>query len=245
MSFGSIAEDYDRFRPEPPAEAIDWLLPTAATSVAEIGAGTGALTRQLIGRCPEVVAIEPDARMRAVLEKRAPGASVREGRGEDLPLPDASVDAVFASSSWHWVEQVKGFAEVARVLRPSGVVGLLWTGPDRAVPWVAQLMAGGVEVSEEERAKHDMDRHQRHRPEVPEGAPFGAPEVKVFRFTKLVTPEDLAGLPGTYSVAIVLEPEQREELVQKVDRFVAEHAPVVDGMVELPIGCIAWRATRL
>ena len=246
MSFGSMAADYDRFRPEPPAEAIEWILPSTVKTIAEIGAGTGALTRQLIGRAPEVIAIEPDERMRAVLEERAKGAVVAmEGRGEELPLADGSVDAVLAASCWHWVDQEKGFAEVARVLRPGGVLGLLWTGPDRSIPWVSQLMAGGVVVSDEERAKHDIARNQRHRPEMPEGAPFSAPEVKIFRFTHDLTPEQLAGLPTTYSVAIDLTPEERLEFAQSVERFVTSQVTTSNGRAELPNGCIVWRAYRL
>ena len=49
MSFGAIAEDYDRFRPGPPAEAVGWILPRQCESIVDIGAGTGALTRQLMG----------------------------------------------------------------------------------------------------------------------------------------------------------------------------------------------------
>ncbi len=244
-SFGSIAEDYDRFRPEPPEEALDWVLPASTSAVAEIGAGTGALTRKLVDRVAEVYAIEPDERMRAVLERRAPRAQVREGRGEEIPLPDHSVDAVLAASSWHWVDQAKGFAEVARVLRPGGVIGLLWTGADRTVPWVSKLMAGGVEVDEDQREKDTQARHLRHRPEMPDDAPFGKPEGTVFRFAKEVTPEELIGLPTTYSLSIILDPRQREEFVRNLERYVADEIELQDGLVELPLGCVAWRAVRL
>src|SRR5580704_15924855 len=107
LSFGGIAEDYDRCRPEPPIEAVDWVLPPSARIVAEIGAGTGALTRRLATRVREIHAVEPDARMRAVLERRVPSANVLDGRGESIPLPDDSVDAVLAASSWHWVDPDK------------------------------------------------------------------------------------------------------------------------------------------
>ena len=243
-SFGSIATDYDRVRPEPPAEAIDWLLPEGARRVAEVGAGTGALTRRLVPRVDEVIAVEPDNRMRAVLEERAPAARIVDGTGEHIPLPDAAVDAVLAASSWHWVEQDKGFAEVARVLRPGGVLGLLWTGADRTVPWVSRLMAGGVAVDDDRRAREEGVRRRRHQPEMPEGAPFGAPEVQVFRSTVRMTPEDLAALPATYSVAIVLDPDQRRVFTEGVERFIAQELVVQDGLIELPIGCVVWKAYR-
>jgi SAM-dependent methyltransferase len=244
VSFGQVAEDYDRFRPQPPVAAIDWVLPADAKVIAEIGAGTGALTRRLVDRVDQVYAIEPDPRMRAVLQQRVPAAHAMEGRGEDIPLDDASVDAVLAASSWHWVNQAEGFAEAARVLRPGATIGLLWTGPDRSVPWMAQVMAGGADVSEQERHVEETARRQRHRPDVPDGAPFSAPEVQVFRETKLVTAGDLVGLAGTYSAAIDLDPEARQQFLAAVEQFVHREVTVVDGMIELPIGCITWRATR-
>ncbi|HEY5017660.1 MAG TPA: rRNA adenine N-6-methyltransferase family protein, partial [Streptosporangiaceae bacterium] len=72
MSFGAIADDYDRLRPGPPAAALDWLLPEHCEVAVDVGAGTGLLTRALAGRVPRVVAVEPDQRMRAVLQARSP-----------------------------------------------------------------------------------------------------------------------------------------------------------------------------
>ncbi len=245
MSFGGFAREYDRFRPEPPAEALDWLVPKEAVSIAEIGAGTGLLTRHLTQRAEEVFAIEPDARMREVLRENVPSAVALEARGEAIPIPDDSVDVVIAASSWHWVEQQKGFAETARVVRIGGILALLWTGPDRTVEWVSRLMAGGRAMSPEERQRFDEDRHRRHRPEMPEGAPFDDPERRVFRGSWLVTEDELIGLPGTYSEALSLSPAQRREYDDQLRRFVADEVTLFDGEVELPIGCVAWRAIRL
>src|SRR5579863_3056278 len=80
-------------------------------------------------------------RMSEVLSERLPGVTVLSGRAEAIPLPDASVDAVVGSSMWHWVDEGRATAEVARVLRPGGVLGLLWNGPDRSQRWLAELLA--------------------------------------------------------------------------------------------------------
>ena len=104
LSFGSVATDYDRYRPSPPSAALDWLIPPGAQAVLDLAAGTGAVTRELIGRAHRVIAVEPDERMRAVLTARCPEAEVLAGRGEDIPLPDASVDAVVISAAWHWLD---------------------------------------------------------------------------------------------------------------------------------------------
>ena len=155
------------------------------------------------------------------------------------------MNAVCASSSWHWVEQREGFAEVARVLQTGGMFGFLWTGPDRSVPWVAQLMAGGAEVSQDLIAEQAKERAKRHRPEVPDDAPFTTPEVRVFRISKQATAEELVGLWGTYSQAIILDDDERNEGRRNVERFVETEVAFVDGEVELPLGCVVWRAARL
>ena len=142
-SFGGAASHYERYRPGPPLQAVDWVLPEAVPvgTVVDLGAGTGALTRLLVGRADEVVAVEPDDRMRAVLAEAVPGARAVAGRGEAIPLPDASVDAVLASSSWHWMDTVPTLEEVARVLVPGGTLAVMWSGPDPDAGLVAQAQA--------------------------------------------------------------------------------------------------------
>ena len=141
LSFGSVAADYDRYRPAPPPRALDWLIPPDATAVLDLAAGTGAVTRLLIGRAARVVAVEPDERMRSVLAARCPEAEVLEGRGEDIPLPDASVDAVVIASAWHWLDPERAVPEIARVLRPGGALGVIWVSRDSRVDWVAEFNA--------------------------------------------------------------------------------------------------------
>jgi SAM-dependent methyltransferase len=141
-SFGTVAEDYNRYRPAPPEEAVAWLLPAASRSVLDLGAGTGALTEILARRVDRVTTVEADRRMAAVLSRRVRPAGVIVGRAEALPLRAADFDAVGVSSAWHWMDPDRTISEVARVLRPGGVLGVLWSGPDRQVPWVAEVLAG-------------------------------------------------------------------------------------------------------
>jgi len=134
-----VATDYDRYRPSPPPQALDWLIPPGARAVLDLAAGTGAVTRELIGRAPRVIAVEPDERMRAVLTARCPEAEVLAGRGEDIPLPDASVDAVVVSSAWHWLDPEVAVPEITRVLRVDGILGVMWISRDMRVPWVTEF----------------------------------------------------------------------------------------------------------
>jgi ubiquinone/menaquinone biosynthesis C-methylase UbiE len=98
--------------------------------VADVGAGTGKLTRVVAGLGAEVVAIDPDAAMLAELAARVPDVPTFVGTGERIPLTDASADAVVFGQAWHWVDPDAASAEVGRVLRPGGVLGLIWNVRD-------------------------------------------------------------------------------------------------------------------
>src|ERR1039458_4149713 len=157
-SFGAVADDYDRYRPGPPLEAARWVLGDDRRSVIDLGAGTGGLTRSLVQLAPRVTAVEPDARMRGVLAKRSGGAVVLGAVGERLPFADGTADGVVASSSWHWMDPEAAGAEVARVLRVGGVFGLLWSGPDRRVDWVSDLLGRRRVDGSEDGAEHRQRR---------------------------------------------------------------------------------------
>src|SRR6516225_950725 len=120
MSFGSIAEDYDGLRPQPPRQAVDWLVPPGCEVAVDVGAGTGLFTRTLVGRAAQVIAVEPDGRMRTVLTARSPRVRVAEGRGESRRVADAAADAGCGSSAWHWMDGERGGCEIGRVLRDGG-----------------------------------------------------------------------------------------------------------------------------
>ena len=139
----------------------------AGGAAVDLGAGTGALTRLLVGRADEVVAVEPDDRMRAVLAEAVPGARAVAGRGEAIPLPDDSADAVLASSSWHWMETVPTLREIARVLVPGGSCPPCGRAPIPTPGLVAQaqaLLARSVPVGRAARWHRDWASTSRVRP---------------------------------------------------------------------------------
>ena len=126
-------EDYERGRPGWPPEVVDLPgLPPTAT-VLDLGAGTGKLTRLLISAFDRVLAVEPADAMRRLLQRLCPEAEAFPGTGEEIPLADASVDAVFAAQAFHWFDDERAIAEIARILRPGGALVLMWNVP--ANPW--------------------------------------------------------------------------------------------------------------
>ena len=136
MPAGSLdrwPEDYERGRPGWPPEVVDLPgLPPTAT-VLDLGAGTGKLTRLLVPVFSRVVAVEPAEAMRRLLTTLCPEAEALPGTGQEVPLADASVDAVFAAQAFHWFDDERAIAEIARVLRPRGALVLMWNVPSG--PW--------------------------------------------------------------------------------------------------------------
>jgi SAM-dependent methyltransferase len=243
LSFGSVATDYDRYRPSPPPQALDWLIPAGAQAVLDLAAGTGAVTRELVGRAPRIIAVEPDERMRAVLTARCPEAEVLAGRGEDIPLPDASVDAVVISAAWHWLNPDQAVPEITRVLRVDGVLGVIWIARDMRVPWVAGFNQLAREAREANRRRDDVPGDRRRRQVTfPPGTPMSAVEEHAVEFSLPMTKDELVGLLGTYSGVITLDPERRAEFSGRVRAF-------LDGQpwdqVDLPLICRCLRSRRL
>jgi SAM-dependent methyltransferase len=243
-SFGQVAGDYDRVRPGPPDEALDWLVPRNCEVAVDIAAGTGLFTRALERRVSQVIAIEPDDRMRAVLAARSPGVRAVAGRGEAIGVPDASVDGVFVSSAWHWLDPAQAVPEIARVLRDGGRLGVIWTSRDRRVDWVAELDA--LRRPQAVRSADDARSQLRRRHEVilPDDAPFENVASASFAFVRTMTVDDAVDWLGTYSGLITAPQAERAAGLARA-REALLRRPGTAGMIEIPIRSTCWRADRV
>ena len=209
LTFGRLAADYARFRPSYPMEAVDWLVPDGATRVADVGAGTGQLTARLLERGLAVDAVEPDAAMLAELRRSCPAATSHRAGADALPLPDASVDAVLVATAWHWFPFEEAVAEVRRVLRPGGWLGLVWNLVTPREPWEYELT--GL----------DPDRKGSDDGPVPT-VPFLEPtETARFPWAWEVTPEHFRGYLGTNSAVMRLPDIEREQRLREAEDRVA------------------------
>ncbi|WP_333770676.1 class I SAM-dependent methyltransferase [Streptomyces sp. IBSBF 2435] len=248
--FGTVAQEYARLRPAPCAAAVDWLLPDGCRRVLDLAAGAGTLTTLLAERVPEVTAVEPDERMRAVLAARCPAATVLDGTAEALPLPDGRLDAVVVSSAWHWFDPARAVPEIGRVLRPGGRLSVVWNSLDTTVPWVAEwyafLRPGRTGAAREEPAHRRTARSAQLRSDLSgPGSPFGGPGESAFACTRRTTPADAAALLGMYSRVIMLPAEERQQLLARAEAMLRERLGVAgDAEVELPFRSLCWYTTR-
>jgi len=168
------ANAYERGRPEYPEAAVDRLLEQlgiqTGSQVLDLAAGTGKFTKLLAPLGCRITAVEPVDSMREKLAAAVSGARVLAGTAEAIPLPDHSMDAVIVATAFHWFDGPKALAEIHRVLRPGGKLGLVWNVRDDSVGWVAELT-------------RIMDPYQGSAPRYREGA-----WKKAFRGTRLFTP---------------------------------------------------------
>lgn len=134
---------YQSARPGYPIEAVAHLVAHLhlgpSSKVADVAAGTGLFTRELLAFTTHVVAIEPSRGMRDEFEAQLPGVSMLEGVAERLPLGDASIDVITVAQAFHWFDPRAALAEFARVLVPGGGLGLIWNERDESVEWVDAL----------------------------------------------------------------------------------------------------------
>jgi SAM-dependent methyltransferase len=150
VGFAEVAGAYERGRPEyapavAGAIAAELHIPAGAR-VLDLAAGTGKLTRALLGIGLDVVAVEPQPALREVLAASVGVERVHEGVAEAIPLPDGSVAAVTVADAFHWFDHAAALAEIRRVLRGGGGLAVLSVAPDWGeASWaheVGTLMAG-------------------------------------------------------------------------------------------------------
>ena len=223
---GRAAEDYEHGRPGWPDEVVDPLVRELALDrgahVVDLAAGTGKLTRQLVTRFACVYAVEPDERMRALLDKTAPTAVSSAGFGEDIPLPDSCADAVFCAEAFHWFDAAAALAEIERVLRPEGGLALLWSPRwDFDPPIPAAVEARLDQVYEQSgppgSAKFDTGDWKEALP----GSGFGPIQQTVVEHETEVDRDQVVSLTLSISSVAALEREERDELAAFLRRELA------------------------
>jgi SAM-dependent methyltransferase len=218
------ASHYDELRPNYAPEAIAWVAERGVlrhdSKVVDLAAGTGQLSRRFTDLGVDLVAVEPAANMRAVLEERLPAVRVVDGTAEQIPFTDSSVDAVVVGNAFHHFQREAAFAEIHRILRPDGALALFWAWPleeeQLSIPGVREI----DEVVEAARASNAVATAYRSWAEVPDAADgFGPFERREFPVTHVLPSARLADLYATSSDVASLPDPVRKDLLDRIRRL--------------------------
>lgn len=223
-SAADAAEVYERGRPGYAAATVDWALEPVrdrpGLRAVDLAAGTGQLTRALLARGVDTLSVELSEAMRTRLRRAVPAATVLAGSAEDVPLPDDSVDLVVVGQAFHWFDRDRALAQIARVLRPAGVLALFYNAREDTVAWVRAL-------SDLIREEDDPASPARRREPQDLGPPFGPPEVFRAEHEQPLDAGTLADLVGSRSYVIRMEPPERSALLAQVASLTRTHPQLV------------------
>jgi ubiquinone/menaquinone biosynthesis C-methylase UbiE len=220
--FDRAADAYERGRPGYPAAAVAHLAAHfrlgEGVTVLDLAAGTGKLTRMLATTGATVVAVEPVEGMRRVLERVVPGARVLAGTAEAIPVEDGAVDAVTVAQAFHWFDANRAVAEIARVLRPGGGLGLIWNTFDTSVPWVDALRR----LVEVHRHGEPQYGHARWRDAFQTTRHFEPLEEHTFGLVQELETEELVDRIASTSYIATLAEAERLRLSEEIRALVAD-----------------------
>jgi SAM-dependent methyltransferase len=217
LSFGNVAETYHRVRPPYSQEVLD-----RAQSALELGrdalvldlaAGTGRLTHELARRFTQVIAVEPNDAMRALIRD----GDVRAGAAEAIPLEDASVDAVFVGEAFHWFEAEAAIVELARVLPPRGGLAIFWTDWWETEP---PLPEPALELLREPYQRFAVHRNPPWDDRF-DDSPFEPLQYERLTEAIVVESDELFELYSTTSSLAAISREEREAIFAAVRRLLA------------------------
>jgi ubiquinone/menaquinone biosynthesis C-methylase UbiE len=238
LSFGAVAAAYARYRPGYPAAALDWALaPAPGGAVLDLGAGTGKVTEALLRRPGvRVTAVDPDPAMLAQLRTDFPAVAAYEGTAEQIPLPAAAVDAVVVGTAWHWFDRALAEPEIARVLRPGGVLVVLWNGDDDSVEWVR-----GYQRALQREAPNPVGATATAQPR---DRAFGASEARRFANPVPTTIDGFVETISTHSWALIADPRERDASLARMRAYLAARPETSPGSFTLPMVTEVVRTLR-
>lgn len=235
LGFERGAADYERGRPGYPAAAIARLAHELDIGpervIVDLAAGTGKLTRALLGLGARVVAIEPVAAMREQLEQAVPGVDVLDGTAERMPLDDGTVHAVLVAQAFHWFDVPAAAAEIHRVLVPGGGLGVVRNEWDESVEWIVAMRA----LTAKHAARVERDRSDDWREALGATGLFSPCLQDIFPNPVRVSVDTLCARITSLSFVALLDDERRARLLDEVSALVAERGLVAaDGLLDTP-----------
>jgi ubiquinone/menaquinone biosynthesis C-methylase UbiE len=239
--FADVGDAYERGRPEYTPEVAQTIMAELQIApgdrVLDLAAGTGKLTRALVGAGLDVIAVEPQAPLRDILAASVGAERVLDGSAEEIPLASASVDAVTVADAFHWFDQAAALREIRRVLRAGGGLAVLRVSPDwSGASWSHDV---GSLIS-----KLGLEHPQFQGPHWQDAARaqrcWAEPRLVQLTMTQPVDRDVILDYIASISWMAALPADERREIVAKAGELIgAGETPD-----ELPIH-VAVRLTRL
>jgi SAM-dependent methyltransferase len=234
--FEGLATGYDRYRPDYPHAAIEFLKShcelTPGKRIVDIGCGTGISSRMMAGAGLEVIGVEPNGNMRQQAEMVPCAAEIpltyRAGRAEATGLPYDFADAVLAAQAFHWFEPETALSEALCILKPGGWLILMWNEPDRRDPFTAEYVRLLVQHSPEPAIASHV--HSESGGVLLNWPGFEMAERVEFAHAQNLDRDGLRGRALSASYA-PKEPTMRERLCRKLNESFEIHAK--SGMIDL------------
>jgi SAM-dependent methyltransferase len=247
QGFQAEATAYDSARPSYPQDAVAWLIDNLGIApgrtVIDLAAGTGKLTTLLTPAGADLIAIEPIGGMRDRLRAKLPGIPLIGGVAEAMPLAGGSADAIVAAQAFHWFDAPRALAELHRVLRPGGRLGLVWNARDRGVDWVDQVWSVMDRVEKhapwrdhgDGKGPADDSQRRSERTALSSGAGWSGWTEENFYHVQISTPEQVVDRIRSVSHVAVLPPRRQREVLDEVRAILREH-PVTADAATVQIG---------
>lgn len=219
-SFGSVAADYDRYRPSYPGELVDDLVALRPERVLDVACGTGKLAVLLTSRGIPVLGVEVDPQMAQVA--RCHGVAVEDGAFETWDDRGRSFDLITCGQGWHWIDPDVGNEKAARLLTPGGTLALMWNHDELDEDVRAAIervyREHGPELFDVNRA-HDDDPFVER---LEATGKFADVTRREYRWSAEVSADEWIGRTATFSDHIRLPAEHRDALFAAVRTVIDE-----------------------
>jgi SAM-dependent methyltransferase len=242
----SDSGDYEAARPSYPADAVEWFVDGLGVApgkrVCDLAAGTGKLTRLLVPTGADLFACEPVPGMRATFRTVLPDVPIMAGTSEAMPLRAQSLDAVVVAQAWHWFDHDRAVAEMHRVLKPGGGLGLVWNARDRSEDWVDQVWS----IMDRVEKKAPWRDHENWRDSAFQEMPgFGPLETAEFFHRHTIPAEAMVQRVASVSHVAVLAAADRAAVLDEVRAVLAGHPDTAGHeTVDIPYRVDCFRVAR-